>query len=131
MRLDHPQLEARLEQVLGANVSHNLPELSVLGLQLHGTSASIELRMSFKEGSIPPNFQKKSRNCLILFLDIPDFELEITKLGSHAYDYSIDIIKSDQLTLNIGKYQYHFVSTVVQFGRMQSVNEMDLVESEL
>jgi len=130
MQLDHPKLKTRLEQVIGDNLEPYLQEVAVLGVNLHGFSAIVELKINFSKKKNPRNFHKKSRNCLILFLHIPDFEMSITRHNYEIYKNVVDILKNDKLQLNIGKYQYEFNFDTIELFKIESVNKMNLVDDE-
>lgn len=127
MLFDHPELEARIEQVLGCAAC---ADLSVLNLKLHHGSAAIELKMSFVEGNIPPNFQKKAKNCLIFFLHIPDFRLQVTHSSDENSADQVEVLSSENCTFKLGKHRYQIDAQKVHFDTFQSVNEMDLVDQE-
>lgn len=124
---NYPELEARLEQVLGCAAQG---DLSVLNLKLHHGSAMIELRMSFVEGSIPPNFQKKAKNCLIFYLYIPDFRLDATLLSDDDSTDRVETLSSKCCVFKLGRYRYQLDAKKIHFDTFQSVNEMDLVDQE-
>ncbi|WP_350333453.1 hypothetical protein [Coralliovum pocilloporae] len=127
MLFDHPELEARLQQVLGCDT---LNDLSVLNMKLHYRSATLELKMAFVEGSIPPNFQNKSKNCLIFFVHMPDFKLQVTYLPDGDPADQIENLSSKNCTFRLGKHRYRLDAEKVHFDTFQSVNEMDLVDQE-
>jgi hypothetical protein len=127
MLFDHPELERRLEQVLGSVISN---DLSVLNLKLHHRSATIELKMVFAEGHIPPNFRKKAKNFLIFFLHIPDFRLQVTYLPDDEPIDQVEDLSSESCTFRLGAYRYKVGAEKIHFDTFQSVNEMDLVDQE-
>lgn len=127
MLIEHPELKTRLKQVLGGEISGHL---SVQSLKLYALTATVELKISFEEGSIPPKFRRKSKNCLIIFLDVPDFALQVGRSDEEVSSNEVEVIKANGLTFYMGGHKYQISSQAVYLGTLQSVNEMDLVDQE-
>jgi hypothetical protein len=127
MLLNYPKLSLRLEQVLGGDVNH---QLSVINVKLYERFASVELKMKFEEGSIPPNFRKKSKNALHFFLQISDFRLSVACVSDEVSGNKVEEINSNRCIFCLGEYRYQFDAEKILFDTFQSVNEMDLVDQE-
>ncbi|MGY4751935.1 hypothetical protein ACVNHC_18920 [Pannonibacter sp. Q-1] len=128
MLIEHPELQARLNQVLGGP---GVGRVCVLSLKLYAQSAAVEVKISFEEGNVPANFRKKSKNCLVLFLDIPDFTLGIRLSDEAVLGGEVQFIRSNGLMFYMGRYQYQISAKAVYIGSLQSVNEMDLIDQVL
>lgn len=125
MKLDHPKLASMLERVLGGDMRGSI---SAAGLKLYASSAIAELRMKFEEGNIPPNFQKKARNCLVIFLSIDNFRLMVSSFDSEPNKSEIEEIAVDRLTMSMGNHRYKFEATSISILHLLSVDEMDHAE---
>lgn len=127
MRIEQPELKARLTQILGGEF---FGSLSVLGLKLYGHSATVELKMSFDKGNIPPNFLKRENNALIFSVLIPDFSLRVTDCTDGDLTGQVLGLSSKSCAFNLGRHQYHISAAQLHFDGFQSVNEMNLVDQE-
>lgn len=125
MLIEHPELQAKLNQVLGGG---GAGRVSFQSLKLYAKSAAVEVKISFEEGDVPPNFRKKSKNCLVFFLDIPDFSLDMRLSDKAVPSGEVQFIKSNGLMFYMGRYQYQISAKMIYIGSLQSVNEMDLVD---
>lgn len=126
MLIENPQIQARLEQVLG---QEEFGDLEVASLEIDRLSLVIEVQMRFEEGKVPHHF-RKSKNCLVFHLSVPDYALSITPSDQEDEYSAMESIRSDGVTFIHGRYRYEVSSERVSIDHIYSVNEMNLVDEE-
>ncbi|MDO5659028.1 MAG: hypothetical protein Q4G36_12005 [Paracoccus sp. (in: a-proteobacteria)] len=128
MLIEHPELEARLRQILGGKISG---QISVLSLRIDAGGIDAEIRMSFGPENIPPNFRKKSRNCLYFYLSAADFILDVAPLDDASLDGDKEFIGSNKMVVCLGRQNYR-ISAKLRPSGFHSVDEMlhtaDMIE---
>jgi hypothetical protein len=122
---DYPELKGLIERVLGGPIDG---QASISKLEILQKDALVEIKISFRKDNIPPNFIEKNRNSLFVLLYIPNFILKIESIEDNLEKITIEKITNKSIHFYMGRYKFKFKTAKLHIMKLESVNEMNLVD---